>query len=51
MFEKIVTGIIVILTLYIIFKTVKNKKNGKCNCSDCSAHCPNYTESKNSKKK
>ena len=44
MIEIIVTGIIVIATIYIIYKNVKKGTKGECNCGTCSAKCPNRKE-------
>jgi hypothetical protein len=37
--EILITGAIVIVAGFIIYKNVKNSSKGKCNCSDCSKSC------------
>lgn len=42
--EKIITVLIILLSVYIIYRNIKNRSEGKCNCSSCSSHCPYYKE-------
>ncbi|MBD7911367.1 MULTISPECIES: FeoB-associated Cys-rich membrane protein [Clostridium] len=38
--EILITGAIVLIAGFIIYKNVKNSSKGKCNCGDCSKNCP-----------
>jgi ferrous iron transport protein B len=50
--EIIITLLIVAVAAHIIYKNIKDKAQGKCECtSSCSHHCKNYKEPKNSHKK
>lgn len=42
MLQIILTSVIVLSAVYILYKNIKNKSQGKCDCGSCSAHCPNY---------
>jgi ferrous iron transport protein B len=37
--EILITGVIVIAALLILFKNIKNKSKGGCNCGDGSHDC------------
>lgn len=41
MLELLITTFIVLLSVYIIYKNLKKKSSGKCDCGSCSAKCPN----------
>ena len=43
-FELIVTAIIFLGAGLILYKNLKNKSSGKCDCGSCSTHCVNYKE-------
>ena len=40
--EILVTAAIVIIALRILYKNIKKKASGQCDCSSCSAHCLKY---------
>jgi ferrous iron transport protein B len=40
--EIIITLLIVATAAHIIYKNIKNKVQGKCECTSCSHHCQNY---------
>ena len=40
-FEVIVTIIIASVAVYILYKNIKKKSSGKCDCGSCSNHCVN----------
>lgn len=40
--EIIVTAAIVIIASRILYKSIKKKAAGQCECGSCSSHCPNY---------
>lgn len=42
--EIFITVIIVAAAVFILYKNIKNKKNGGCNCGSCSSHCPQYKQ-------
>jgi ABC-type nickel/cobalt efflux system permease component RcnA len=42
--EIIATVIIFSLAAFILYKNIRNKAAGKCDCSSCDRHCPNYKE-------
>ncbi|MDV3428566.1 MAG: FeoB-associated Cys-rich membrane protein [Bacillota bacterium] len=44
MAELIITVLIILLSVYIIYKNIRNKSKGKCSCGSCSSHCPYYKE-------
>ncbi|MFA6940003.1 MAG: FeoB-associated Cys-rich membrane protein [Clostridiaceae bacterium] len=44
MAEIIITVLIILLSVYIIYRNIKNRSKGKCNCGSCSSHCPYYKE-------
>ncbi|MGL5414058.1 MAG: FeoB-associated Cys-rich membrane protein [Clostridium sp.] len=46
--EIIITGLIVIVAAFIIYKNVKKSSKGGCNCGDCHKSCPSRkVENKN----
>ena len=46
--EIVITLLIVAVAAHIIYKNIKNKAQGKCECSSsCSHHCENYKKPKN----
>jgi ABC-type nickel/cobalt efflux system permease component RcnA len=47
--EIIATVIIFSLAAFILYRSIKRKASGKCDCSSCSSHCPNYKEKKEDK--
>ncbi|ARC85161.1 hypothetical protein U732_3831 [Clostridium argentinense CDC 2741] len=50
MIEILVTGGILIASAVILFKQIKKKGKGECNCGSCAAKCPNYKETISIKK-
>ncbi|MBM7871117.1 ferrous iron transport protein B [Clostridium pascui] len=40
--QYIITAAIVGSAVYILYKNIKNKGQGKCDCGSCSSHCPSY---------
>lgn len=42
--EIIITLLIVLLSIFIIFKNILKSSKGDCNCSSCSSQCPKYKE-------
>ncbi|MFQ7596451.1 FeoB-associated Cys-rich membrane protein [uncultured Clostridium sp.] len=40
--EIIITAILIIASVYIIFKNIKKSSKGDCNCGNCSSSCPKY---------
>lgn len=40
--EIVVTSIIVASSAYILYKNIKKKATGGCDCGSCSSHCPSY---------
>ena len=40
--QIIVTGVIALSAVYILYKSMKKKSTGGCDCGSCSAHCPSY---------
>lgn len=44
--EIIVTLAIVFVAGYILFKSLKKKSIGGCECGSCSSHCPSYNKNK-----
>ncbi|ADK15227.1 MULTISPECIES: FeoB-associated Cys-rich membrane protein [Clostridium] len=52
MLEIIVTTIIAVTALYILYKNIKNKAKGKCDCGSCAgSKCPYHTKGCNNIKK
>ena len=47
--ELILTSGIVILAIFILYKNIKRKSQGKCDCGSCSSHCPQYKKDNNDK--
>ena len=44
--EIIVTLTIVTTAAYILYKNMKKKGIGQCDCGSCSSHCPKYEKPK-----
>ncbi|WP_078695423.1 FeoB-associated Cys-rich membrane protein [Caloramator quimbayensis] len=42
MVEIIITSLIAAAALYFLYKSIKKKASGKCDCSSCSSHCSKY---------
>ena len=42
--EIIATLVIFSLAAFILYKNIKNKADGKCDCSSCDRHCHNNKE-------
>ena len=42
--EILVTAIIVIIASRILYKSIKKRAAGQCECGSCSAHCPKYNK-------
>ncbi|WP_102401028.1 FeoB-associated Cys-rich membrane protein [Haloimpatiens massiliensis] len=40
--EILITLLLVSIAFYFLYKTIRNKAKGKCDCSSCSSHCPYY---------
>nr|WP_207670941.1 FeoB-associated Cys-rich membrane protein [Caloramator sp. E03] len=40
--ERIITIIIIITAIYILYKNIKKKSSGSCDCSSCTSHCQKY---------
>ncbi len=40
--EIIVTSAIVITAAGLLYRSVKKKANGECDCGSCSTHCPKH---------
>jgi len=40
--EILVTVMIFAAAGFIMYKNIKKKASGKCDCGSCSSHCPNY---------
>ena len=40
--EILITIILVASAAFILFKNIKKKASGKCDCGSCSSRCPNY---------
>lgn len=40
--EILITLILVSAAFYFLYKNIRNKAKGKCDCSSCSSHCPYY---------
>lgn len=45
--EILISGIIILAAVYILYRSVKRKAQGKCDCGSCSSHCPNYVDKNN----
>lgn len=41
-FEILITLILVAVSAFILYKNIKKKASGNCDCGSCSTHCPNY---------
>lgn len=44
MLEKIVTFLMIVISLYILIKHIRKKLSGKCDCNTCSSHCSMYNK-------
>jgi ferrous iron transport protein B len=42
MLEFTIASLIVIAAIYILYKNIKQKSSGKCNCGSCTSHCSKY---------
>jgi len=40
--EILITAALIGTAGYILYKKIKDKAAGKCDCSSCSSHCPMY---------
>jgi len=40
--EILVTALIVIVAARILYKSIKRKAAGQCDCANCSGHCSQY---------
>jgi len=40
--EILVTALIVVIAARILYKSIKKKAAGQCECGSCSSHCPKY---------
>ena len=40
--EILITVTILIIASRILYKSIKKKASGECDCGSCSAHCPKY---------
>ena len=40
--EIIITLILVVSAGFMLYKNIKKKASGNCNCGSCSTHCPSY---------
>lgn len=45
--EIVITLLIVATAAYIIYKNIKNKTQGKCDCTSCSHNCQNCKKPEN----
>jgi ferrous iron transport protein B len=41
-FQIIITVAIIAFAVYLLYKNVKKKASGQCDCGSCSSHCSNY---------
>ncbi|MFD3156343.1 FeoB-associated Cys-rich membrane protein [Haloimpatiens sp. FM7330] len=48
--EILITVIIISAASYFLYKNIKSKASGKCNCSNCSSHCTYYGKKKEEEK-
>ncbi|HCW03832.1 MAG TPA: FeoB-associated Cys-rich membrane protein [Clostridium sp.] len=46
MIEILVSLIIAGAATYFLYKNIKNRSKGSCNCGSCSSHCPEYDQNK-----
>ncbi|MGL5381140.1 FeoB-associated Cys-rich membrane protein [Clostridium sp.] len=44
--EIFIASIIILLAVWIIYRSFKKSTKGKCNCGSCSSHCPMYKDKK-----
>lgn len=44
--EIVITGVIVALAAYILYKNIKSSYRGKCNCAGCNKKCSRRIENK-----
>ena len=42
--EILITLILIALAAFILYKNVKKKASGGCDCGTCSAHCTKYND-------
>ena len=42
--EILVTALIVIVAARILYKSIKRKAAGQCDCGNCSGHCSQYNK-------
>lgn len=49
--EVTITGIIIILAVYILCKSIKNRNDNCSGCGSCSKMCPHYENKKNIEEK
>ncbi|MFA7572953.1 MAG: FeoB-associated Cys-rich membrane protein [Lutispora sp.] len=47
--EVIITIGIVLLAVFIFYRSAKKKTTGDCDCGSCTSHCPLYEERKANK--
>ncbi|WP_084284219.1 FeoB-associated Cys-rich membrane protein [Clostridium lundense] len=47
--QIVITSVIVISAVYILYKNIKNKATGKCDCGSCSSHCSSYKKDSSQK--
>lgn len=40
--EIIVTVLIVFAAGFMLYRSIKKKASGECECGSCSSHCPKY---------
>ncbi|WP_138202923.1 FeoB-associated Cys-rich membrane protein [Haloimpatiens lingqiaonensis] len=40
--EILITLALISIAFYFLYKSIRNKAKGKCDCSSCSSHCPYY---------
>lgn len=43
--EIIITLAIIFVAALLLINSIRKKAAGKCDCSSCSSHCPNYKNS------
>ncbi len=44
--EILIAGILVASASYILYKNIKKKSSGGCDCGSCSSHCSHYKKNK-----
>lgn len=40
--EILVTAVIIVIAFRILYKSIKRKASGQCECGSCSTPCPKY---------